>query len=256
MQMNSYLEKVLAMLEVEARRLFHDPTELFTRAVQPILWMGVFAPVMEKFRVVPIPNITYVEFIAPGVLVQSIVFVSIFYGLTVIWERDMGVLNKLLVTPVPRSAIVIGKALSAGVRGLFQSLVILILAELLGARIILNPFYLALSVILIVITCAAFASLSMLIASFLKTRERFMGIGQAITMPLFFASNAIYPISLMPNWLKIIAMINPLSYTVEGLRSLMILGDLSNLPLDFVACLLFALTTTSIASLTFKKIIE
>jgi len=198
----AYIEKVLAMLEVEVRRIMHDRTELYTRAVQPILWIGVFAPVMEKFRVVPIPNITYMEFITPGVLVQSITFVSIFYGLNVIWERDLGVLNKLLVAPVSRSALVIGKALSAGVRGIFQSLIIVLLAEILGVRIVINPIYLLLAALLIVIFCAAFAALSIFIASLLKTRERFMGIGQAITMPLFFASNAIYPINLMPNWLK------------------------------------------------------
>ncbi len=254
--MITYIEKVLAMLEVEVRRTMHDRTELYTRAVQPILWIGVFAPVMEKFRVVPIPNITYMEFITPGVLVQSITFVSIFYGLNVIWERDLGVLNKLLVAPVSRSALVIGKALSAGVRGIFQSLIIVLLAELLGVRIIINPIYLLLAAFLIVVFCAAFAALSIFIASLLKTRERFMGIGQAITMPLFFASNAIYPINLMPNWLKAVAMINPLSYAVEGLRALMITGDLSTVPLDFLVSFVFVAVTIVIASQTFKKIIE
>lgn len=255
MTMN-YIEKVLAMLEVEVRRIMHDRTELYTRAVQPILWIGVFAPVMEKLRVVPIPNITYMEFITPGVLVQSITFVSIFYGLTVIWERDLGVLNKLLVAPVPRSALVIGKALSAGVRGIFQSLIIVLLAILLGVRIIINPTYLLLAASLIIIFCAAFASLSIFIASLLKTRERFMGIGQAITMPLFFASNAIYPINLMPSWLKAVATVNPLSYAVEGLRALMITGDLTTVPFDFLVSFVFVVITIAIASQTFKKIIE
>lgn len=254
--LTNYIEKVLAMLEVEVRRIMHDRTELYTRAVQPILWIGVFAPVMEKFRIVPVPNITYMEFITPGVLVQSITFVSIFYGLTVIWERDLGVLNKLLVAPVSRSALVIGKALSAGVRGIFQTLIIILLAELLGVRIILNPIYLLLAALLIVMFCAAFAALSILIASLLKTRERFMGIGQAITMPLFFASNAIYPINLMPNWLKVVAKINPLSYSVEGLRALMITGDLTTVPLDFLVSFVFVLITIAVASQTFKKIIE
>ncbi|MEM0002932.1 MAG: ABC transporter permease [Thermoproteota archaeon] len=254
--LTNYVEKVLAMLEVEVRRIMHDRTELYTRAVQPILWIGVFAPVMEKLRVVPIPNVTYMEFITPGVLVQSITFVSIFYGLTVIWERDLGVLNKLLVAPVSRSALVIGKALSAGVRGIFQSLIIILLAELLGVRIILNPFYLLLAAFLVVMFCAAFASLSIFIASLLKTRERFMGIGQAITMPLFFASNAIYPIALMPNWLKAVATVNPLSYAVEGLRALMITGDLATVPLDFLVSFIFVAITIVIASQTFNRIIE
>jgi ABC-2 type transport system permease protein len=152
--------------------------------------------------------------------------------------------------------LVIGKALSAGVRGIFQSLIIVLLAEILGVRIVINPIYLLLAALLIVIFCAAFAALSIFIASLLKTRERFMGIGQAITMPLFFASNAIYPINLMPNWLKAVATINPLSYAVEGLRALMITGDLTTVPLDFLVSFVFVAVTIVIASQTFKKIIE
>ena len=152
--------------------------------------------------------------------------------------------------------MVIGKALSAGVRGIFQSLIIVLLAEILGVRIVINPIYLLLAALLIVVFCAAFAALSIFIASLLKTRERFMGIGQAITMPLFFASNAIYPINLMPNWLKAVATINPLSYAVEGLRALMITGDLTTVPLDFLVSFVFVAVTIVIASQTFKKIIE
>ena len=129
----------------------------------------------------------------------------------------------------------LGKALSAGLRGLVQAVIIYILALLLGVKMSWNPLAL-LGVILIVLLGAAFFStFSLIIACLVKTRERFMGIGQVMTMPLFFASNAIYPIALMPGWLKVISAINPLSYEVDALRSLMLSGGASSmgLGLDF-----------------------
>jgi ABC-2 type transport system permease protein len=96
----------------------------------------------------------------------------------------------------------------------------------------------------------------MFFASFLKTRDRMMGIGQAITMPLFFASNAIYPINLMPTWLQIIAICNPLTYAVEGMRALLLTGDYSTLWLDFLVPILWTIVFISGASVVLKRIIQ
>jgi len=188
---------------------------------------GIVAPcfreVFTKIKASP-PNYTYLQFMTPGVLAQSVMFVAIFYGITIVWERDLGILNKLLASPAPRSAIVIGKTLSAGLRGVFQAIMVVILALILQVKISFNPLHLLGVLIIVILLGMTFASLSLTIASFFKTRERVMGIGQALTMPLFFASSAIYPISVMPTWIKAIATINPLSYIVDALRR-MLLAD-------------------------------
>jgi ABC-2 type transport system permease protein len=101
-----------------------------------------------------------------------------------------------------------------------------------------------------------FASLSMCLAPIFRTRERMMGIGQAITMPLFFASNAIYPISMMPGWLKAIATINPLSYVVDAMRALLVSGDLTNLAVDMLAITLATAVFVTLASLSFRRILS
>ena len=103
---------------MEVRKLIHDPTELITRAVQPILWLGIFGEAMSKVRAIPTGGYTYLQFITPAILTQSVTFVAIFYGIAIIWERDMGLLQKMLVTPTPRLALVLGKMISAGIRGL------------------------------------------------------------------------------------------------------------------------------------------
>jgi ABC-2 type transport system permease protein len=184
---------------------------------------------------------------SPGILAQSVLFISIFYGIAVIWERDLGILHKFLASPTPRAALVLGKGLSAGVRGVTQAVIIYLLALALGVKMNWNPIAL-LGVLLVVILGAAFFStFSLIIACLVKTRERFMGIGQVLTMPLFFASNAIYPIAIMPAWLQVISRVNPLTYEVDALRALMLAGGSSTtgLGMDFgiliAATLLFTL---------------
>lgn len=116
----------------------------------------------------------------------------------------------------------LGKAVSAGVRALSQALIVYILALLLGVEVDLHPLSILGVAAAIVLGSALFATLSLIIACIVRTRERFMGIGQVLTMPIFFASNAIYPLSLMPHWLSVISHANPLTYEVDVLRSLML----------------------------------
>jgi len=110
--------------------------------------------------------------------------------------------------------------------------------------------------LIIILFGMCFSSLSMSLAPIFRTRERMMGIGQAITMPLFFASNAIYPISLMPRWLKAIAVVNPLSYVVDAMRALLVTGDYGSLGKDVLALLAATSAMIIIASLSFRKILS
>jgi len=221
---------ILAWMEIQ--KLLHDPTELVTRAVQPILWLGIFGEALSKVRAIPTGGFTYMQFITPGILTQSVVFIAIFYGLNIIWERDMGLLQKLLVSPTPRLALVLGKMGSAGVRGLAQAVIVFLFALVLGVPLILTPATIASVIFIVMLGAGFFTGLSMIIASIVKTRERFMGIGQVITLPLFFASSAIYPITIMPAWLQAVAYLNPLSYMVDGLRALLVTGATAQLPFD------------------------
>jgi ABC-2 type transport system permease protein len=150
----------------------------------------------------------------------------------IIWERDSGVLMKLLVTPTPRVALVAGKAFAAGVRAVTQALIVVIFAALLGVSMTWNPLKLFGVLVVVVLGASFFSCLSVTIAGIVLKRDRLMGIGQAITMPLFFASNALYPVKLMPGWLQAVSKGNPLSYEVSALRGLLI-GTSTDLWLDF-----------------------
>jgi ABC-2 type transport system permease protein len=256
MNLKRYLSSVFVIAELELRKIRHDQSQIWLRVVQPALWLTVFGVTFSAIRSIPTGNYTYLQFMTPGILAQSVIFVAVFYGVVVVWERDMGLLNKLLSTPTPQSAIVIGKSLAAGVRGLFQAAAIVVLALIMKVDLILTPLSI-LGVFAIILLCGmCFSSMSIALASVLRNRERMMGIGQAIMMPLFFASNAIYPISIMPGWLRVIAIGNPLSYVVDATRSLLVTGDLSSLGIDMLVICVTTAILVALASLGFRKILS
>jgi len=226
-RVTDYATQVFAVAVAEVQKLRHDPVELATRAVQPVLWLLLFGGVMARVRGIATGDLRYLDFLSAGILAQSVLFVAIFYGISAIWERDLGVLQRYLVSPAPRSALIIGKSLAAGVRALSQAGVVYVLAAALGVALRLDPPAILGVVLLIALGSGLFSTLSLIIACIVKTRERFMGIGQVLTMPIFFASNAIYPLELMPGWLHAVSRANPLTYEVDGLRALMLHGGAS-----------------------------
>ncbi|MEX2161636.1 MAG: ABC transporter permease [Anaerolineales bacterium] len=231
-----FARKSANIFEMEMRKLRHEPMDLFTRAIQPLLWLLIFGQVLAGARAIPTGEFGYIAFMAPGILAQSVLFISIFYGLSIIWERDLGIIHKFLASPAPRTALVLGKGLSAGVRGSSQAFIILPLVYFLGVNVNWNLLNLLGVFATVILGAVVFSTFSLLIAIWVKTRERFMGVGQVMTMPLFFASNAIYPISLMPEWLQVVSRFNPLTYMVDALRTLILVGSPSSfgLGVDFL----------------------
>ena len=216
---------------VEMQKLRHDPMEIATRMVQPALWLLIFGQVFTRTKVIDTGDVEYLAFLAPGIIAQSALFISIFYGIMIIWDRDSGVLAKLMVTPAPASAFITGKSFAAGVRSIAQVVGVLALAYLMGVHLTTNPLRVLAAMAVVLLGSVFFACFSMTLAGLVRNRDRLMGIGQALTMPLFFASNALYPIDVMPQWLRWLSIVNPVTYEVNALRGLLI-GTPSNMLLD------------------------
>lgn len=220
----AFFYETAAVADAELRKLLRDPSDLLSRAVQPVLWLAVFGQVFSQVRGLSAGSLRYLDYMAPGILAQSVLFSAIFYGIAIIWERDLGIVHKLLVTPAHRSALVFGKAITAGLRGLVQAVVVYLVALALQVAIRWELWPMLTVVVGVFLGSCIFSTFSLVIACVVKTRERFMGIGQVLTMPLFFASNALYPLELMPGWLRSIATLNPLTYLVDVLRGAMVVG--------------------------------
>jgi ABC-2 type transport system permease protein len=245
-----------AMAWAEMHKLRHDNIDILTRSVQPLLWLFVFGTALRSNRVLAGGFHDYRAYLAPGVMAQAALFVAIFFGLAVIWERDVGQLQRLLATPIPRLAIVLGKATGAGVRALTQAAVLLVVLAIAGISIRWNVLDLAGALVLLVFATGGFACMSMSLAALVRTRERFMGIGQMVMMPLFFASSALYPLSIMPHWLQILARINPLTYEVHGMRQLMLGVSMGGtLWIDFVVVAGFLALMAAIAARLYPRAI-
>ena len=223
-----FINKTLIITELEVRKLRHDPTDLIVRAVQPVLWLLIFGQVFTRIRGIPTNGLPYLDFMAAGILAQSVLFVSIFSGgMSLIWERDLGLAHKFLVSPTPRAAIVLGKGIASGVRCLSQVFVVYLLSLVLGVQLNFSAIAMLGVLLIVMLGAACFSIFSIIVACLVKSREGFNGMGQLLTMPLFFASNAIYPIEIMPPWLQFVSRINPLTYQVDALRSVMLLNGTS-----------------------------
>ena len=150
-----------------------------------------------------------------------------------------------------------GRSIAAGIRSLSQIFIVYLLSFFLGIHLRLEFFAILTLLLVVMLGGAVFSTLSLIVACIVKKRERFMGIGQILTMPLFFASNALYPIDLMPGWLKILSTINPLTYQVDALRYLMIVGETSHfgLGMDFFVGFLTYAILLAIATRLYPKIL-
>src|SRR5437763_8196974 len=247
---------VAATAQAELRKLRHDHVDVFTRSAQPLLWLFVFGTALRHTHAIAVGHVDYRAYITPGVMAQAALFIAIFFGLAVIWERDVGQLQRMLATPLPRAAIVLGKASGAGVRALVQASLLLAILAITGIGIRWTVFGVIGALVLLVLGTAGFACMSMLIAAAVRTRERFMGIGQLVMMPLFFASSALYPLSIMPGWLHVVARVNPLTYQLQRMRQMLLgVGGGGEVWLDFLVVIGFLLAMLAAATRAYPKAI-
>ncbi|MCD8502890.1 MAG: ABC transporter permease [Bacillaceae bacterium] len=251
-----FWSEVFAIVELEGKKLKREPIEMVMRAIQPILWLVLFGQVFSQIRGIPTNGASYLEFLTPGILAQSITFLSIFYGLNILLDRDSGLMQKYFSSPIYRSAFILGKMLSASVRALGQLVIIILIALALGVSLDLTFLNIIGVIFTVILGSAFFAGLSIFIACHIRSREGLMGFGQLITMPLFFASSALYPISIMPDWLQAIAVVNPMSYTVDALRGFLLATHTPNILLDFGVLLFSVISILILSTKVYPKILN
>jgi ABC-2 type transport system permease protein len=201
----------------EIIRFKSDRLRAVTSLVQPVLFLFVLGTGLGELagRGLP-PGISFKTFVYPGVLAMSVLFTAIFSAASIVWDREFGFLREMLVAPVSRSAIVIGKCLGGATVATFQGIIILALAG--AAHVPYNPL-LFLTVIgellLLSFTLTAFG---VMMAARIKQMQAFMALTQMLVMPLFFLSGALYPLNGLPAWLAVLTRFDPLTYIVSPMR--------------------------------------
>jgi ABC-2 type transport system permease protein len=213
----------------ELIRFRSDRLRAITALVQPVLFLFVLGTGLSRLasRGMP-PGVDFRTFIYPGVLAMSVLFTAIFSAASVVWDREFGFLREMLVAPVRRWAIVIGKCLGGATVATFQGIVFLALAGV--AHVPYDPVLLLTLVGELLLLSFTLTAFGVMMAARIKQIQAFMALTQMFVMPLFFLSGALYPLSGLPGWLTVLTRVDPLTYIVDPMRQA-VFGHLTLTPL-------------------------
>jgi ABC-2 type transport system permease protein len=199
----------------EVKKFIRERSRLLAAAARPLIWLFFVGAGMSRL-VRPVEGVTYTQFIFPGILGLTILFSSIFSSISIIWDKEFGFMKEILVAPVSRFSIVVGKALSGTVVSTSQAMVILLFFPLLGIK--LGVTEIVLTVLLCAMVAFCISSFGIVLATFYESYESFSVIMNFIVMPMFFLSGAMYPVKLLPEALKLVSKANPLTYGVDAIK--------------------------------------
>ncbi len=205
-------------------RYSRDRARIVASLGQPLLFLIVFGAGLSASLgaglTQQLGNVSYVRFLYPGIISMAVLFTSIFSAMSIVWDREFGFLRELLVAPVSRAAVVLGKALGGSTIAMFQGAILIILAPIIGIG--LNPLLIVELLALMFLVAFAIASVGILIASRLQTMESFQMIINFLVMPMFFLSGAFFPLRQLPRWMAVVTRLDPVAYGVDPLRRLLL----------------------------------
>ena len=212
---------IYVLVAREFKKFVREKSRLISTLARPLIWLFLVGGGMSRL-VTPGLGIDYMKFIFPGILGMTILFSSIFSSLSIIWDKEFGMMKEILVAPVSRFTVVIGKALSGTLISVIQTVIILMLFPFLGIEMSFAAICYAVAIAVLLSFCIS--SLGIVISTFYESFESFSVIMNFIIMPMFFLSGAMYPVNKLPHVLQIITRINPLTYGVDALKHVL-LGD-------------------------------
>jgi len=240
----------------EVKRYLRDRTRIVSSFIQPLLWLVIFGiGIGASLRAAPV-GLTYQQLIFPGIIGQTLLFTSMFMGISVIWDKEFGFMKEILVAPVSRISIFLGKMVGDSTDALIQGVIVIFLGLLLGIG--LDPItFLACLPVMLLITFGL-VSIGLTIASFMGSLESFGAIQSFINLPLFFLSGALFQIQSLPDWMQAVSKLNPLTYGVDALRTIILGGawqayQLQPLIIDLAAIGFFDIIMIAIGTWAFGK---
>ena len=213
--MQSDFNAIYVVVARELIKFVRERGRLISTLIRPLIWLFLVGGGMSRV-VSPTMGVPYMQFIFPGIIGMTILFSSIFSSISIIWDKEFGFMKEMLVAPVSRFSLVVGKALSGTAVSTIQALLIVLLFPLLGLKLDLSQIILVLCISMLLAFCLS--SLGILIAGFYESFESFSVIMNFIVMPMFFLSGAMYPVKLLPRVLGIFTRINPLTYGIDALK--------------------------------------
>lgn len=243
----------------EMKHFAGQPLRILMMLVQPVIWLVLMGNMMAGLTRNPLAQEllgadSYLAFMVPGIVVMTSLFAGLFSGMSVVWDRRLGFLQKMMASPIRRSSIALGKMAAAAAQGAFQAAVILGLGFLMGVRLSTGLPGAAAVLLLASLFAFAMAGLSLALSAGIRSHETLMAITNFFTMPLLFTSDAIFPRAAMPGWLAAVARVNPVSHAVRPVRELALTGwDWPGLLTGAGLLLLFAVVMSLLATRQFES---
>lgn len=243
----------------EIKRFMGQKMRILMSLVQPVIWLVLMGSMMARLtdnpvtaEMIGIDN--YLAFMVPGVMMMSSLYTGVFGGISIIWDRRMGFLIKLLSAPIPRYSIALGKIAALVLQTIFQASVIVLLAFMMGITFVTGLPGIMLTLVICGLFAAIMSCISLFLSASIRTPETLFSVINFLTLPLVFSSSALFPTAAMPDWIQVIARFNPISYAVAPVRSLVISGwDWSTLFTGMWLLLLMFLVFFSLVYYRFEK---
>ncbi len=246
----SELRKIYGLWLREVIRYWREKSRIISSLIMPLLWLLIFGSGMRSMALSGTQS--YQTYIFPGIICMTLLFTSVWSGISIIWDREFGFFKEIMVAPVSRTSIVIGKALGSGTSALIQGTILLPLSFLVGIH--LSPLSVLILIPTMILISIGLVCIGLLIASVITSMEGFNFIMSLVIMPMFFISGALFPLTSAPNWLKGFSYVNPLTYGVDVLRWATFRETGSLLPVyaEFLILALFAAAMIAACSYTFS----
>jgi ABC-2 type transport system permease protein len=202
----------------ELLRFVQERSRLFSSFAMPLIFLVIFGAGFGQLIGAMVPGVDYIQFMYPGIIAMTVLMSSIMSAISVVWDREFGFLKEILVSPLGRNSIMLGKAVGGAAVAVLQGIVMLILAPILGVSL---SFTMVIGLVLVIIIVSmSLSGLGLLVASRMKSQQGFQVVIQLIIMPLIFLAGVFYPVNNVPAWMGFISKVNPLTYGVDAIRQL------------------------------------
>jgi len=237
----------------ELKRLIRAKSRIVGALAMPLFFLAFLG---MGFRRISIPGmaeqVDYIRYLVPGILGMSLLFSSTFGGLSVLWDREFGFLKEIMVAPVTRVSIVLGRIAGGITTALVQGLLILGISSLMGFRMV-SILSLGMAIVFMLLISVAFLGLGLIFASKMKDMQGFSIVMNFVIFPLFFLSGALYPLDNFPVWLRSLSYLDPLTYGIDGLRGVLLGISSFSVLFNFVLMLTFSSLMSFLGAYFFEK---
>lgn len=252
----SELKGIYALWYREFKVFLRERSRVISSVINPLLWLLIIGGGLGS--AISFGAINYQTFIFPGVLIQSALFSSVFFGVYIVWDKKIDFLKEVLVAPMSRTSVFIGKVIGGSTDTIIQIAILLVIGYIFVSTGIMtglyfNPISIIISLAFLLVTIAGMVSIGLIIGSQMESPEGFQLIGSFLIFPLFFLSGALFPISNLPSWLAPLVFVNPITYSVDGIRGTLVGISNFNISFDFAIISIFSAIMILIGSYAFKK---